>query len=477
VTSLESQNPDTARKPCAYDIPAADLVTKYDRPGPRYTSYPPVTEWTEEFGAEEYAAALTRGNAAGGPLSAYVHLPFCREMCRFCGCNAIATGDRKRMDLYLDVLEREVALVAARLPARRVVAQLHYGGGTPTWLDEAQLERVYAILAYHFRFSGDGEKAIEVDPAVTTPGQLRMLAKMGFNRVSMGVQDFDPAVQHAVARIQTYEETKALMDEARAAGFTSVNLDLMYGLPKQNVDTFKETIDKVLTLSPDRLALFGYAHVPWVKPHQNLLSVADLPAPSQRLALFAAAARTLSAAGYRQIGLDHFARGTDELSRAQEAGHLNRNFQGYNARAALDTVAFGVSAIAEIGGAYAQNAHREKDWRAAIDAGWLATEKGMVVDEDDVLRRFVIDRVMCTFRLDLAEVAERFGAPARERLLSAYAKAKELVSDGIVEIEGDRLWVTDSGRFFLRNVAMLFDGRTKALTEGGGGKPAFSRTV
>jgi oxygen-independent coproporphyrinogen-3 oxidase len=457
-------------------IPPGDLIRKYDRPGPRYTSYPTAPEWSDRFGPEQYREHLARADARREPLSVYVHLPFCREMCRFCGCNVVATHDRTRADAYLDVLEREVALVAARLPARRGFTQLHWGGGTPTFLDEKQLERCHAIVTRHFQFEAGGEKAVEIDPAITTRSQVALMAQLGFNRISMGVQDFDERVQQVVGRIQSYAETADLVRAARQSGYGGVNLDLIYGLPYQTPETWQRTLDQILEIHPDRMAVFGFAYVPWAKPHQRLLPQEALPGTEQRVELFLQAVESFTRAGYRLIGLDHFALESDELARAQDAGTLFRNFQGYTVRPAPDTVAFGMTSISDIGGAYAQNAHKLKDWADRVDRGELPVAKGASMSDDDLMRRFVINRVMCLLRLDLREVAQAFGPAARGAVEASLAKGRdELVADGLITFDGDVLKVTPLGQLLVRNVAMLFDAYLDR--HAGEKKPTFSRTV
>jgi len=455
-------------------IPSWELIKKYDRPGPRYTSYPTAPEWKESFGPAQYVDHLARAEAAQGPLSLYVHLPFCREMCRFCGCNVVATHDRTRADGYLDLLEKEVALVAERLPTRRTVSQLHWGGGTPTFLDERQLTRCHEILARHFTFAKDAEKAIEIDPAITTRSQIETLSKLGFNRISMGVQDFDAKVQEVVGRIQGEKETADLVNAARENGFQGVNLDLIYGLPYQTPETWKITLERIIAIHPDRLAVFGFAYVPWSKPHQRLLPQEALPKTEQRVELFLGAVEAFTRAGYRLIGLDHFALESDELAKAQDAGYLYRNFQGYTIRPAADTVAFGMTSISDIGGAYAQNAHKLKDWGDKVSAGVIPVERGAAMSDDDVMRRFVINRVMCLLRLDLREVTEKFGEQGRHALEENLREGvKELQDDGLVTFDGELLRVTPIGQLLVRNVAMLFDAYLKKE----GGKKQFSRTV
>jgi oxygen-independent coproporphyrinogen III oxidase len=455
-------------------IPSWELLKKYDRPGPRYTSYPTAPEWTDAFGPAQYEDHLARADRDQGPLSIYVHLPFCREMCRFCGCNVIATHDRTRADAYLDTLEKEVALVAKRLPNRRAVSQLHWGGGTPTFLDVKQLERCHAILARHFTFTKDVEKAIEIDPAITTKTQIEALARLGFNRISMGVQDFDEKVQQVVGRIQGEKETAELVQAARDNGFKGVNLDLIYGLPYQTPDTWKSTLERILAIHPDRMAVFGFAYVPWSKPHQRLLPQEALPKTEQRVELFLGAVEAFTRAGYRLIGLDHFALESDELAVAQSAGYLYRNFQGYTVRPADDTVAFGMTSISDIGGAYAQNAHKLKDWADKVEGGIVPVERGAAMTTDDVLRRFTINRVMCLLRLDLREIAEKFGPQARAEIEANLGSGvKELQDDGLVTFDGEVLKVTPLGQLLVRNVAMLFDAYLKKAD----GKKQFSRTL
>jgi oxygen-independent coproporphyrinogen-3 oxidase len=397
-------------------------------------------------------------------------------MCRFCGCNVVATHDRTRADAYLDVLEKEVALVAKHLPNRRTFTQLHWGGGTPTFLDEKQLTRCHEIITRHFQIAPDGEKAVEIDPAITTRSQIDLLAELGFNRISMGVQDFDPKVQETVGRIQGEKETADLVQAARDHGFKGVNLDLIYGLPYQTQETWKRTLERILAIHPDRMAVFGFAYVPWVKPHQRLLPEQALPKTSERVALFFDAVDTFTRSGYRLIGLDHFALESDEMARAQDEGTLTRNFQGYTVRPADDTIAFGMTSISDLGGAYAQNAHRLRDWAEKVESGILPVVKGASVSEDDVMRRHVINRVMCLLRLDLREVEQKFGKKARTEIEdSMKAALPELVADGLVTFDGDVLRVTPVGQLLVRNVAMMFDAYLPRHAQDK--KPTFSRTI
>jgi oxygen-independent coproporphyrinogen-3 oxidase len=356
------------------------------------------------------------------------------------------------------------------------VSQLHWGGGTPTFLDEKQLTRCHGIIARHFELAKDAEQAVEIDPAITTHSQIETLAKLGFNRISMGVQDFDARVQEVVGRIQGIKETADLVQAARDHGFHGVNLDLIYGLPYQSPETWNRTLDEILRIHPDRMAVFGFAYVPWSKPHQRLLPQEALPKTEQRVELFLGAVEAFTKRGYRLIGLDHFALESDELARAQDAGYLYRNFQGYTVRPAADTVAFGMSSISDIGGAYAQNSHKLKDWGDKVAAGVIPVERGASMSEDDVLRRFTINRVMCLLRLDLREIAEKFGPAARAAIeASLQTGVKELEQDGLVTFDGDVLKVTPLGQLLVRNVAMLFD--AYLAKHAGEKRPTFSQTV
>ncbi len=446
------------------DLDAA-LVSRLDRPGPRYTSYPTVPVWSERFGAADHARALERAGHSAEPLSLYVHIPFCQELCSYCGCNVVVSKSPQRLDAYVESVAREAQLVAARLGKRRRLARVHYGGGTPTSLDERQLERLWEGLTAAFSVDPDAELAVEVDPSVTRPSQLTALAGMGFHRLSVGVQDFDPRVQHAVARIQSFAETAAILGHARRVGFRSVNTDLIYGLPMQTEASWRRTLEQVLALSPDRLATFSFAFVPDVRPNQRRLPLADIPTGLARLALLRLSHEVLGAAGYRAIGLDHFARPTDELSIALEEGHLWRDFQGYTTRRAPETVALGSSGISDVGGAFVQSDKRVGAWTRAIEAGTLPTERGYWLTDDDRERRGIITDLMCNQRVDLGPGAEvRFGAE--------LLRLRDQEREGLVTLAGPRVTVTPLGRVFLRNVAMVFDAHLPNAT-----RQQFSRTV
>ena len=451
------------------------LIRRYDRPGPRYTSYPTAVEFNAAFDETAYRAQLSRAAASDDPLSLYLHLPFCEERCSFCGCSVIITKKHEVAEHYLEYLRRELDMLAAALGSRRRVVQYHWGGGTPTYLSIAQMKALQAVVTERFEIQPGAEVAIEVDPRVTTLEQLSLLAELGFNRLSFGVQDFTPEVQVAVNRIQSEALTRALFEEARRLGFHSINLDLIYGLPFQTRASFGRTVDAVVSMRPDRVAVYSYAHVPWIRGNQKKIDPADLPEPERKVELFVEAMERFRAAGYQQIGMDHFALPDDELARASAAGTLHRNFMGYTTRPAPDLVAAGVSGIGDVSSAFAQNTKKLSAYYAAIDGGRFPIERGYMLDDDDRVRRAVISTLMCNFRVNLRDIESRFGIVfpayfARELdELSAGAAA-----DGFATLATDRIEVTPLGRLFVRNIAMVFD---RYLRERPAGKPVFSRTV
>lgn len=454
----------------------ADLLRKYDRPGPRYTSYPTAVEFNDSFTADAYCLKLDEAaTLAAEPLSFYLHLPFCEERCTFCGCAVIATRRREVAARYLDYLVREIGMLADRLPHRRRVIQYHWGGGTPTYLTSAEMAALHAGVRRHFVIDRQAEVGVEVDPRVTTREQIDTLRALGFNRLSMGVQDFTPEVQEAIGRRQSEEATRSLFYYARGVGFDSINIDLVYGLPRQSVETFGRTIGSIVEMRPERVAVYSYAHVPWLRGNQKGIDPGDLPLPELKVDLFGAAVDVFLDAGYRQIGMDHFARPDDELSRAAEQGALHRNFMGYTTRPATDMVGAGLSAIGDIRGAYAQNVKKLSSYYAALDAGRFPIERGLVLTPDDLLRRHVITQLMCNFTVDLADVERRFGVSfeeyfARELIELAAGPA----AHGFVTMRPDRLQVTMRGRLFVRNICMVFDQylRRKPVEQ-----RMFSRTV
>ncbi len=454
-----------------------DLLRRYDRPGPRYTSYPTAVEFHEGFGAGSYATHLAAAAAMpDAPLSLYVHLPFCESRCAFCGCSVIVTSKRQVAEQYLAYLFREIGMVA-RGPRAGAVRWCSTTGvaARPAISRPTRCGRCTRRCRRHFTIDPAGELALEVDPRVTSSEQLETLRALGFNRLSLGVQDFDPDVQQAVNRIQGVDATRALVAHARALGFASINVDLIYGLPRQDVDSFGRTVETVIDLRPDRVAAYSFAHVPWIRAHQKLLKVEELPSADRKLQLFVAARARFLAAGYRPIGMDHFALPDDELARAAEAGTLHRNFMGYTTRPAPDMVGFGVSAIGDVAGAFAQNTKKLSAYYQAIDAGRLPVQRGYVLDEDDVLRRHVVTQLMCNLQLDTRATARRF-----DIVFDTYfaVERRELaegpMAHGFLRDEGGVLRVTPTGRLFVRNICMIFD---RHLREKRGETPVFSRTV
>ncbi len=452
------------------------LLRKYDRAGPRYTSYPTAPEWTEAFTADDLAAKLREAGAAGKelPLSLYFHLPFCREMCTYCGCNVVISNDRAKHAEYVEALRREIDLAADLLAGRRGLLQLHYGGGTPTSLDEPLLLRLWEKITERFDVLRDAEVAIEIDPVVTSREQLALLRGMGFNRVSMGVQDFTPEVQRAVNRVQSVEETEALVSYARKLGYTGINFDLIYGLPFQKLETFAKTIDELIRIGPDRVAIFSYAHVPEVRTHQRKIDAATLPVGPEKYALFVHARDRLLANGYVAIGMDHFARKDDELALAQAERRLSRNFQGYTVRPAPDIVAFGATGISDLRAAYSQNVRPLGKYYAAVNEGRFAVAKGARLSPDDLLRRDAITRIMCNFHLDLRSLGERHGVDGSAYLAQTLERLRPMEADGLVRLGGDEIEVTELGRTFIRNIAMEFDAY---LERAGENRPVYSRTI
>ncbi len=452
------------------ELPDMDLLRKFDVPAPRYTSYPTADRFNASFGVEDYERALAGRKDEKEPanLSLYVHIPFCNDVCYYCGCNKIVTRDHGKSAEYIKALGREADLVKAHLTGKQTVEQLHFGGGTPTFLNEDELSLVMETLTSRFPLEEGGEFSIEVDPRTCGPDKVKKLREIGLNRMSCGVQDFNPDVQKAVNRIQPFEMTKATIDAARECGFHSVNMDLIYGLPKQTRASFAETIDKVLEISPDRIALYHYAHLPNHFKAQRRILPADLPDTVTKVEIMFDAIRHLTANGYRYIGMDHFAKQTDELSIAQREGTLQRNFQGYSTKADCDMVALGVSGISKIGRAYACNPRELDDWYAAINSGKLATNRGYRLNDDDELRRYVIMKIMCNFELKKKDVEERFGLNFDETFAYELSKLKPYVKHELVELWPDRIVVSPKGKIFVRAVAMQFDRYLRESDRAGG---------
>ena len=443
-----------------------DLIRKYDRSGPRYTSYPTAPQFHEGFGPAEYRAAAAASNAAepARGLSLYFHIPFCDTLCFYCACNKIATKNRARAVTYLDYLFREIELQGALFDGDRTVDQLHLGGGTPTFLDPEQMRALMAKVGEHFRLRQDdsGDYGIEVDPRAAGAETIAALREIGFNRLSVGVQDFDPKVQEAVNRIQPAEMTFGVLEAARAQGFHSLSLDLMYGLPHQTEASFLATLDAVIEARPDRLAVFNYAHLPDMFPAQRRIDEADLPDPAEKLAILGRTIEHLTEAGYVYIGMDHFALPDDELALAQREGLLHRNFQGYSTHADCDLVAMGVTGIGSVDGTYSQNVRGLEDYYAALDAGELPVFRGYELTAEDHLRRAVITRIMCDFALDFGWVETRYGIDFHEHFADELADLGEMADDGLLELTREGLSVTPPGRLLIRNIAMVFDAYLRA---------------
>jgi oxygen-independent coproporphyrinogen-3 oxidase len=435
-----------------------ELIARMSRQGPRYTSYPTADRFTPSFGARDAVAAA---EASGGsrPLSLYVHIPFCQSLCYYCACNKIITNDRAKASKCLGYLMREIDMQAVLFAEGNLVEQLHFGGGTPTYLSDAQMGDLLGHMRSRFAFAPDdtGEYSIEIDPRTVDPARIRTLRRQGFNRLSLGVQDFDDNVQRAVNRIQPESMTREAIAAAREAGFRSISIDLIYGLPLQDASTMAVTLDKVIAASPDRISVYNYAHMPQLFKSQKLIRDEDLPDGATKLAMLGLCIERLCTAGYVYIGMDHFARPDDELARAQREGSLHRNFQGYSTHAELDMVACGVSAISAVNGSYSQNEKSLEAYYACIDAGELPVARGMKLTGDDLLRRDVIQKLMCDFAVDTAGLAAHWSIDPETYFAPEFAKLAELAQDGLVELKPGRIEVSARGRLLIRNVCMVFD--------------------
>jgi oxygen-independent coproporphyrinogen III oxidase len=441
-----------------------DLIRKYDVSGPRYTSYPTADRFVEGFGEAQFREWLAKRNIGGikQPLSIYVHLPFCNTICYYCACNKVVTRDHGRSAKYIKYLAREMALVDELLgdgsqPDERSICQMHWGGGTPTFLARDEMRALMDAVHRHFLPTADAEVSIEIDPRKIEPGTMAFLAALGFNRASIGVQDFDPVVQKAVNRLQSEDETRRAIVEARASGFRSVNVDLIYGLPKQHPRGFEMTVDRVLELSPDRIALYNYAHLPTVFKPQRRIQEADLPAPAARLELFSGAMRQITEAGYVYIGMDHFAKPGDDLAIAQRQGRLHRNFQGYSTHAESDLLAFGISAIGRIGPTYYQNVKTLDEYYDALDWEHLPVKRGLELTQDDLVRRAVIQALICHFRLSVESIELAYLVDFKDYFAQELAELAGFAEEGLVEVTPEWITVTPRGRLLVRAICMVFD--------------------
>ncbi|HHM06532.1 MAG TPA: oxygen-independent coproporphyrinogen III oxidase [Gammaproteobacteria bacterium] len=436
-----------------------ELIRRYDKSGPRYTSYPTAVQFHEGFGEADYRAAALASNGAGGPLSLYFHIPFCDTLCFYCGCNKVVTKNRDRAAPYLERLHREIALQGGLFDRSRPVDQLHWGGGTPTFISHEQMRELMRVTGEHFALKDDdsGEYSIEVDPREVDGDTLALLRELGFNRLSLGVQDFDPKVQQAVNRIQPEAVTLSTLAEARRLQYKSVSIDLIYGLPFQSVDSFGATVDKIIAAAPDRLSVFNYAHLPELFMPQKRIKEEDLPSPAEKLAILQMTIERLQQAGYVYIGMDHFAKPDDELAVAQRSGTLYRNFQGYSTHADCDLVALGITSIGMVGPTYSQNVKTLDEYYAHVDAGRLPVYRGIALSDDDVLRREVITRLICHFELHTGDIEQRFGIDFGRYFASEWAALEEMAADGLVNLSSGRIAVAPAGRMLIRNVCMVFD--------------------
>lgn len=448
------------------------LIQRYDRPGPRYTSYPTADRFTTTYDVQQHQHTLASRAASAQPLSLYIHLPFCNTICYYCACNKIVTKDHGRSSKYLHYLEHEFRLVADTLPGSRKVEQLHLGGGTPTFLSVPELRLLLKNLSQHFELL-PGEYALEIDPRSVDRDKIAALGQLGFNRISIGVQDFDPVVQAAVNRLQSEEETVAAIEAARCNGVTSINIDLIYGLPKQSAIGFQRTLERVISLRPDRVALYSYAHLPDVFKPQRRIAESDLPLPEIKLQIMALAIRLLTEAGYVYIGMDHFALPHDELAIAAQQSRLQRNFQGYSTRPDCDLLAFGISAISKIGSVYSQNVRTLDEYYDRLDKSELPILRGIVLTADDLVRRDVIASLMCRFELLIPAVEARHAIHFHDYFAAEWPAVQELQQEGLLDLQAERIAVTPRGRLLVRAIAMVFD---KYLRNGA--TPArFSRVI
>jgi oxygen-independent coproporphyrinogen-3 oxidase len=450
------------------------FLDKYNRPGPRYTSYPTAPVWKDDFGPEDFEKYCARADDRATPVSLYMHLPFCESLCLFCACTVSIQKDKRVAIPYLETLKGEIDHIAGHVSKKRRVIQFHWGGGTPTYLSPAQMDDLFEYTRERFSFAPDAEIGIEIDPRVTSREHLETLRRLGFNRLSMGVQDFEPKVQETIHRIQPYEMTRDLIIAARQLGFESLSVDLIYGLPYQTAASFRATISQTITLEPDRVAMFSYAHVPWLKKQQGSFAN-HLPEGMEKFRIFRTGLEEFLATGYVYIGMDHFAKPGDELALAQQKRTLHRNFQGYTTKAGADLYGMGVSAISSLGEAYAQNRREVPAYQAAIAERGLATMRGYRLSADDQVRRAVIGRLLCHTVIPKSEVEREFSISFDEYFAPEVERLEEFRAEGLVSLSPGEIRVTTLGRIFIRNVAMTFDRylREQQMDQ----RPLFSKTL
>ncbi len=439
----------------------SELLQKYDKPLPRYTSYPPATQLTSNFNEYNFRSGIAIGNYKQTPISLYCHIPFCETPCYFCGCNTVITQKKELAERYLEYIARDIEQTASLIDSKRIVHQLHWGGGTPNYFNLSQIEFLWNKLNRHFTIDRSAEVSLEINPRFIDRNYIYVLKSLGFNRISFGIQDFNPQVQAAINRVQPEEMLFDVMDAIRSAGFESVNVDLIYGLPYQTLETFRETIRKTIKLNPDRIAVFNFAYVPWLKPVQKNLPVEALPSASEKLAIFHMTIEELTSNGYVYIGMDHFAKPDDELAVAQHQGELHRNFQGYTTKPESELFAFGMTSISMLNDVYIQNKKRIKDYYRAIDQGKLPIDKGVSLSRDDILRRTVIMELMCQFRLSPEDLEEKYHLGFDLDFDSYFSpelpQLKALQGDGLIKVLDDGIEVTPTGRLLIRNIASVFD--------------------
>jgi oxygen-independent coproporphyrinogen-3 oxidase len=452
-----------------------DLILKYDKPGPRYTSYPTAPYFHEGFDADAYARVIEETNAASEPppLSLYFHLPFCQSVCYFCGCNVTFTKDRTLGDIYVDHVLKEMDAVVGRMRAGRKVVQVHWGGGTPTFIPAHTLRRLWDGISERFELADKAEIGVEIDPRAVTDEHLDMFAECGFNRISMGIQDFDPEVQKAVHRIQPEDMTRKVFDRCRQLGFESINVDLIYGLPYQTTERYRDTVQKIADISPDRIAVFNFAYLPEMIRHQRAIPKEAMPSPREKLSILEMVVESFVASGYMFVGMDHFARPEDELCVALKDRTLYRNFQGYTTKAGCDLYGFGVTSIGQVGPCYVQNVKEVGAYQQKVRDQGLAAFRGVLLTPDDELRRDVITRLMCHFVVYKHEIEEQYGIVFDEIFGDAVKDLEPMEADGLVSLHDDRIEVHPLGRLLVRNIAMPFD----AYLRTAGGQKRFSRTV
>ncbi len=445
-----------------------DLIKKYDKAGPRYTSYPTAVVFHEKFTAEDYIKQAKASNHEnkGQAISLYFHIPFCDTLCFFCACNKIATKKRDKADFYLDYLEKEMAMISALYDKDRIVEQMHFGGGTPTFLTDAQFERMMAMINRHFSLIQTEKRdySIEIDPRSVTKESMKKLASFGFNRFSLGVQDVNPVVQKAVNRVQPTAMTAEIIQACRDVNALSVSVDLIYGLPFQTLQSFCETLDAVIEMSPDRLSVFNYAHLPHLFAPQKRIKAEDLPKAEEKLAILQMSIEKLTTAGYVYIGMDHFAKPKDELTLAQANGSLQRNFQGYTTHAELDLVALGVSSISSVNHSFSQNVKSTEQYYAILDNGKLPIYRGYLLNQDDKIRKIVIQKLACQFALDFKEIEQQFSISFADYFAEELQELNLMQTDELLKLDANGIKVSDAGRLLIRNICMVFDFYLKSQT-------------